>query len=964
MAAASIASSVGAPIMAKKGKVGTLDAVSQYVKNKLPQTGFFSTLDELIGSAPFEKAPLDQWRNYLQPGRVLEREGIRFPLKKEELDYSGLGEDFSGALAIHENQNIPISKEKLRGIIQNRRPDFRLRVGIPSDVDRIDVLPERFPEEARINDLEENGRDAPSMDWNKYGDYAHEHDPSQYEESAIRSTDFTPYGTHFGPDVISHSRTTIQPTVPEKIEGGDFSEYTKQRLMRLIEEIQSDRHQAAAERPMFAASITAPTEYGPRRGYLTSKEERELSQLERYLGGGKDLDTPEGRSAFSRWNELKKRIPDAPFKDPADYANLEMKNQLLNAAKQGQDYLGLIRGSDVSDRFSHGPDERAGTAYTYDKIYQSVLKKLANQYGIEVRDVPTTLRPSIDVATPSMRSMNSETATDYLHHNLEMIGEDDDEGRDQAWHNLHDFVNELEERVPDNPELESARQLLGRLEDAYSSRSNPTQAHESRAVQQNWSLLSGALNRLHNQYATSIKREKASESAPKTFPSMVLTPEIREKILKAGVPIWGLSAMTAGTLAGLGANEGDQGFADGGIARLRQLAENVGTKDTIDRRKRILSGWASQMYGVNPETGNVEFLGGASLLPRLRSLDEIRARAKHYAQTGEVPEDTARPGLIDEIQSMFLGTNKSHAADERLATLKNRIRQEMDVAEPTGFGQEFDESLGTMLGQLPVPLKGASSAKGPLLQKLRNLVKTLPEWITPTVEPKIANYLTGAGVGAGIGAIADSGQEREREQRQGDDFLASWNEHHPDEVTMAEGGDPRDFTNRYNTSLTPEQEQAFQVWAGSLGDRGSSYDYDMRGAFLAHAGQADNGHFPDTFKKPNHPTFSTQSQYNGKDGYSGGEWSQEPDGSWSFIPSSSILDLHDPSELQDYFARVEAGNKLLMPVRSKGHGPVRQRKAEGGAVEVTKPLRATFDLWQQRLAELSSTLPGFPTDGI
>src|ERR1051326_4442146 len=152
--------------MAKKGKIGTLDAIAQYVKNKLPQTGFFSTLDELIGSAPFEKAPLNQWKSYLQPGRVLEREGVRFPLKKEELDYSW-PKDLDETWAKNwDNPTIP--KEELRSRIRNARPDLRLRVGIPSKVDRIDLLPERFPEEARINDLEENGRDAPSMDWNRY----------------------------------------------------------------------------------------------------------------------------------------------------------------------------------------------------------------------------------------------------------------------------------------------------------------------------------------------------------------------------------------------------------------------------------------------------------------------------------------------------------------------------------------------------------------------------------------------------------------------------------------------------------------------------------------------------------------------------------------------------------------------------------------------------------------------------
>jgi hypothetical protein len=128
--------------------------------------------------------------------------------------------------------------------------------------------------------------------------------------------------------------------------------------------------------------------------------------------------------------------------------------------------------------------------------------------------------------------------------------------------------------------------------------------------------------------------------------------------------------------------------------------------------------------------------------------------------------------------------------------------------------------------------------------------------------------------------------------------------------------DPLDFSDRYNTQLSPQQEAQFQAWAQKLGPRASSYDYDMRGAFAAGAGQAANGHFPDTYKKPNHPTFSDQSIYSGQDGFRGGQWAKQADGSWSFTPSASSLKLHDPQELQSYFSRVEPGNKLNLPMQA------------------------------------------------
>jgi len=68
--------------------------------------------------------------------------------------------------------------------------------------------------------------------------------------------------------------------------------------------------------------------------------------------------------------------------------------------------------------------------------------------------------------------------------------------------------------------------------------------------------------------------------------------------------------------------------------------------------------------------------------------------------------------------------------------------------------------------------------------------------------------------------------------------------------------------NQYETSLTPQEETKFQDWKQQNAPNDSGFDYDLRGAFKAGV-QPDvaTGHWPDTFKKPNHLTFSDQSQY-------------------------------------------------------------------------------------------------------
>lgn len=66
----------------------------------------------------------------------------------------------------------------------------------------------------------------------------------------------------------------------------------------------------------------------------------------------------------------------------------------------------------------------------------------------------------------------------------------------------------------------------------------------------------------------------------------------------------------------------------------------------------------------------------------------------------------------------------------------------------------------------------------------------------------------------------------------------------------------------YDTPLTPEEEQLFLKWKQKYAPKDSGEDYDLRGAFKAGlTPDPQTGHWADTFKKPNHPTFSNESQY-------------------------------------------------------------------------------------------------------
>jgi hypothetical protein len=66
---------------------------------------------------------------------------------------------------------------------------------------------------------------------------------------------------------------------------------------------------------------------------------------------------------------------------------------------------------------------------------------------------------------------------------------------------------------------------------------------------------------------------------------------------------------------------------------------------------------------------------------------------------------------------------------------------------------------------------------------------------------------------------------------------------------------------------------------------------------------APGKHFPDTYKKPNHPTFSDESKYHGGK-YEGGHWGFE-NGKDTFTPGRTNLEQHTAKEIQDYFKEYE-----------------------------------------------------------
>lgn len=122
----------------------------------------------------------------------------------------------------------------------------------------------------------------------------------------------------------------------------------------------------------------------------------------------------------------------------------------------------------------------------------------------------------------------------------------------------------------------------------------------------------------------------------------------------------------------------------------------------------------------------------------------------------------------------------------------------------------------------------------------------------------------------------------------------------------------RKISDIYDTPLTPEQQTEFSKKYSPQ----DTHDYDMQGFYQDNPNvdpHTDGTHYPDTYKKPNHPTFSDESQYNGVAGNQGGTWGKDDAGKDTFTPGKTNLEHYTPDQLQDYFKKVEPDVKLILP---------------------------------------------------
>jgi|JI10StandDraft_1071094.scaffolds.fasta_scaffold01587_7 hypothetical protein len=92
-------------------------------------------------------------------------------------------------------------------------------------------------------------------------------------------------------------------------------------------------------------------------------------------------------------------------------------------------------------------------------------------------------------------------------------------------------------------------------------------------------------------------------------------------------------------------------------------------------------------------------------------------------------------------------------------------------------------------------------------------------------------------------------------------------------------------------------------------------DYNTRDAYLAGLTPDDRGHLPDTFKMPNHITYSDESIYSKqKDAPIPGKWRGDDKSGWIFYASpTNVQNAGGIQNLQEYFSTKEPDSQLVLP---------------------------------------------------
>lgn len=260
------------------------------------------------------------------------------------------------------------------------------------------------------------------------------------------------------------------------------------------------------------------------------------------------------------------------------------------------------------------------------------------------------------------------------------------------------------------------------------------------------------------------------------------------------------------------------------------------------------------------------------------------ALLEHYSLKNGVDPDLARRLMSQESRGRSRAVSPKGA--QGLMQLMPGTARQLGVTDPFDVHQNLDAGTKYLRQQLdefgdPHLALAAYNAGPGAVKKFGNKIPPYRE--TQNYVKKIGAGYSGTGYAEDpLTAITKSAPDPTPEQIKAaeDDVVAKSEAMNQAQGAYRAAQDPLTAVTRqtptrsYDTKLSPIEEQQFQEWKQQYAPNDSGGDYDLRGAFKAGLRpDPKTGHWPDTFKKPNHPTFSNESQYaRGEDAINAGRW--------------------------------------------------------------------------------------------
>lgn len=728
------------------GKVDQARLALEALNARYPMLGTFSTLDQAIQDAKMGKAPGSQWSSYLKPGREVNRNGSKFGLKAEELDWTG--PDFKALLQSGDS----VSKDQLLSALRGGRDPFGLNYGSSRTADMAFTR-----ENQRANILRQSGwgitpptnASPAAQDMQRLAPTA-DIIPAQYTNRDWRSPGAKNY----------KELVTTYPNTDEHLSGhfskglswsrfGDMGGTRKDPLTLLTDEVQSDVHQKA--NGDYAPLGTTAREEGNRR-YAEATAKLQAAGLEvdgnmaSWLSAGEFEKLPTDlQQLYSKTRRLGPQgydrsyspksvyeynpAPNAPFRHDA-WVDHELKKGLLTAANLGYPRWGIVNPGIVGSRYSDNPGLRA----FYEKSVIPRFQSLVGKYGgtpYEAQGLYKSPKPSADdrlrIADLRASAARVENAADDRLQISDLAGDllhTDNPARLRAY-----IANQGAD-----PDLFDA--------EIHQHFDTGPPSSDKRRYTSTAAILNKMANLKEQQF-------KAASNAVTQSPTIVtdIPDDLREHILNTGTPL----------------------FAEGGPVSIHD--------QLVDANKQALS----YVPLVGP------WLKDSDTANRLMQQAQQGAASQVMSTDAQGNASLGVPGLAYGALSLpvlgellsgghYHAPQWAHDASDRADQIAAATQKALGVDDPRGTAEHIANAAGIMITQVPTGATGLMKGAGKYLPKITKLLhkymgalsdasprparafsravgSTLgagAEWFGPTIHPTPANYAVGTAFGAGI----------------------------------------------------------------------------------------------------------------------------------------------------------------------------------------------------------------------